>query len=106
MTDEIAVDPSALLTEAGRIDHVAGRVDEARNAVDAMNLGGGAFGLMCSFLVSPAMLVTSVAANTMAETASMLRREADTLREIAREFERFEDGVGADLRALSAEVDR
>jgi uncharacterized protein YukE len=104
VSDEIAIDVPALRTQAGHIDQAAGSVDYALDAVRSMNLSGGAFGLMCSFLVSPAMLVTSIAASTMAETAAMLRREAEALRDIAADFERVEAEVGADLRSLSAEI--
>ncbi len=104
MNDDIAIEASALRSQARHVDQIAGSVDYARDAVGQMNLGGGAFGLMCSFLVGPAMAVTALAAQTMAETASMLRREAEALRDTADDFDRYEEQVGSDLRSLGAEI--
>ena len=101
---EISVDAAALRAQATAVEGIAGNVDYARDAVGSMNLGGGAFGLMCSFLVAPAMAVTMIAAETMAETSRMLRREADALRETADDFEQQEETVGGDMRTLAGGI--
>jgi hypothetical protein len=104
VSDEIAVESSALRAQAAEVERVGGAVDYARDAARSMNLTGGAFGLMCAFLVPTAVGVTQIAANAMAETAAMLQREADALRAIADDFENTEKRASDDLRALSTEL--
>lgn len=101
---EIEVDAAALRAQAAEVERIAGDVTYARDAAGSLNLAGGAFGLMCSFLVAPAMAVTAIARETMAETSRMLRREADALRETADDFEGIEDDVGAEMRTLGREI--
>lgn len=104
MSGEIEVEPSALRTGAGEIERIAGTVGYARDAAGSMNLTGGAFGLMCAFLVPTAVGVTQIAMNAMAETAAMLQREAEALRDIAADFEQVEARTSDELRAISGQV--
>ena len=104
MTDEIHIEPSLLLDQARASAEAAQAIGTARGAVASMNLSGGAFGLMCAFLVPVATSVTVAAERGMAAAQAMLTREADALRATARDFERAEHDVVDGLRDLGREV--
>jgi hypothetical protein len=107
MSDEpITVDPVALRGQAAEVDALAGAVDQASSAAASMNLGGGAFGLMCAFLVPPAVAVTSIARTSLRDASEMLRREADALRDLADDVEAFEEWTSAELTGLESEMGR
>jgi hypothetical protein len=103
--DIIQIDTEALRSAAGQIETTAGAVDLSRDAATSLNLGGGAFGLMCAFLVPTAQTVSNAAVATMTQTAAMLRREAEALREVATDFDEHEENVSATLRGISDSVD-
>ncbi len=105
MSDEIQVEPAALRTGATQIETTAGAVDLSVDAATSMNLGGGAFGIMCAFLVPSAQLITNAAVGTMRQTADMLRREAAALRSIASDFESGETDTSSTLSGLDATLD-
>lgn len=103
--DEIAVDRAALRIEAGNIEGVGSAIGTARDAIGSMNLGGGAFGLMCSFLVPFAEAATTAADNALRETAELIGREADALRNTADDFDATEDEIVRDLRVIGESVE-
>jgi len=103
--DEIAVDQTELRSEAGKIDAVASAIGTARDAVASMNLGGGAFGIMCAFLVPFAQAATDAADEALQTTAAMVNREADALRDTADDFEATEEAIVQDLHDIGRDVE-
>jgi len=79
----IALDFDILTTQASKVDQVGDDIGLAAQAVRSMNLGGGAFGVLCSFLVPPAQLVTTVAGTMIADCESLLHRTGTQLRKAA-----------------------
>lgn len=84
--EPLDIDPDLLRSQAGQSRDGSAAVGEALAAVGSMNLSGGAFGIMCAFLVTPAMLVTSAAAGLMSNAQGMLDREAAALDKTADDF--------------------
>ena len=103
-SDRIEIDADLLRAQARAAEGAADRIGTALQAVGSMNLGGGAFGLMCAFLVPIAATVTTVAASTMGEAAAMLGREAEALRATADDFDGHEQSLSGDLRQTGAEL--
>ncbi len=100
MAKKIAVDAELIHTHAGRVERVAAEVAEARQAAAATNMGGGAFGLICAFLVPPATLAASMAASAIGAAEGMLERSAREIRGVAEDLAAVEDDIVQAVRAL------
>ena len=94
MADLIAVDTETVRRHAQRAAQIAADVRLAENAAGSMNVGGGAFGVMCAFLVPPAQAVSSIAAAAITAAATMLEESEEQLRGLA-------DDLGVDGDQLS-----
>lgn len=105
MADLIAVDTETVRRHAQRVGQIAADVRVAENAAASMNVGGGAFGLMCAFLVPPAQLVSSIAASTIAAAATMLEQSEEQLRGLANDFDEGEQQQLDTINALIRSVD-
>lgn len=104
MADKIAIDSEMLSAHAGRVDAVASGVDLALSAASSINLGGGAFGLMCSFLVMPTMAVSAMAVNSISSAGEMVTRSAKEVRGMALDFERNEEHVHNQIAKILSDV--
>jgi uncharacterized protein YukE len=104
MADEIAIDPDLLRSHAGRVEQVAGDVAMAKDAAGSINLGGGAFGLMCAFLVPPASVVSAMAQAALSSAGSMVQRSAREIRGVATDFERTEDDIEQQISRLESQL--
>jgi len=104
MADEIIIDPDLMRTHAGRVEQVAGDVGMARDAAGSINLGGGAFGLMCNFLVPPVSIVSAMAQAALSSAEGMVQRSAREVRGIVKDFEATEDDIEQQIGRLQAEL--
>lgn len=105
MGERISVDPDVVVYHQGRVHRVADDVRVAVSAAQSMNVGGGAFGLMCSFLVPPAMLATGAATHALVSVENLISRSATVLRAGVGDFIDFEDHVIDTVRDVQAELD-
>jgi hypothetical protein len=96
----IAVDAKLVLQHASRVGTVREGVAEAASAVGSVDLGGGAFGVLCAFLVPPAQLVAGIAQSMIVSAEGMLDRTVDELRGFASEVDERESTIAEQLRAL------
>lgn len=106
MSTRIAIDTELLRQHAGRVEQVGRDVGVARDAAGSLDLGGGAFGLMCAFLVPPAVAVSSVAQAAIASAQRMVERSATELRGVAADFTAQEDRVEETLRSVRTRLDQ
>ncbi|RLP80776.1 hypothetical protein D9V34_00750 [Mycetocola lacteus] len=106
MSDKIALDMSMLRAHASRIDQVASDVGEAAAAARSMNVAGGAFGLMCSFLVPPALVAVTSMERMLSASQRAIEHTATQLREIADEAEQREEDNIALIRELERGLPR
>jgi uncharacterized protein YukE len=104
MADDIRIDPDRLRSHAARVEQVAGDVAMAKDAAGSINLGGGAFGLMCAFLVPPISIVSSVAQSTLSAAGSMVQRSAREVRGVAGDFEANEDDIEQQISSLRSQL--
>lgn len=98
---EIRLDADLLLAQARSSDHAARAIGTARDAAASMNLSGGAFGLICAFLVPMASSVTLAAEGAMKAAEAMLERDSNALRATADDFVDYEDDLSQELRAIA-----
>jgi len=88
---QIQIDADLVSQHAARVDQVAAQVRTASAAVDSMNLGGGAFGLLCAFLVPPVLVATTAGGMAISSTEHLLGRSTRELRGAVRDFAHYED---------------
>lgn len=100
----IAIDVDTLRAHASRVATVQSDVAEAAAAVRSLDLAGGAFGILCAFLVPPAQIVAAIAESMIVAADSMLERTGDELRAIATHVEAQEREIADDLRALHRQL--
>jgi len=100
MAERISVDFDAVARHATRIEMVAADIRLAQDAANSTNFGGGAFGIMCAFMVPPVNLVGSVARATIASAAELVDRSATGIREVGEEFQQFEEQASTMYRGI------
>ena len=100
----ISLDFDGLIQHAGRVEQIGADIAEASQAIGSMNLAGGAFGVLCNFLVAPAQIVTSVAGVMVRDCEELMQRTGTQLRKAAADgYEREQDFV-AQLQAIEREI--
>lgn len=104
MSGRIALDFDVLTTQASKVDQIGDDIGLAASAVRSMNLGGGAFGVLCSFLVTPAQLVTTVAGTMIADCDELLHRAGTQLRKTAADAQEREQAIAQALKAIEAGI--
>lgn len=105
MAELIAVDTETIRRHAQRVGQVASDVRLAHDAAGSMNVGGGAFGVMCAFLVPPAQLVSSIAIGAIASAATMLEQSEEQLRGLADDFDEGEQRQIATIDGLVSSLE-
>lgn len=78
----IALDFDILHTQASKVEQLGSDIGEASRAVQPMNLAGGAFGVLCNFLVLPAQVATSVAGTMIRDCEGVMQRAGSQLRKV------------------------
>ena len=104
MAERIAIDFELLSRHAARVEQVAGDVGVARSAAGSINLGGGAFGLMCNFLVLPTSVVSTMAQSALAAAEQMVQRSAREITAVGRDFTTTEESISAEIATLESEL--
>lgn len=100
MADRIAIDHDLIVAHAARVRRVSSDVQTARDAASATNMSGGAFGVMCAFLVGPATLVASAASAVIASAQGLVDRSATEVRGVADDMATFEDELTAAIQQI------
>ncbi|WEG09295.1 hypothetical protein PU630_01660 [Microbacterium horticulturae] len=102
MAGQIAIDQDLIIAHAARVRQVSSDVQVARNAASATNMSGGAFGVMCAFLIGPATLVASAASAAIASAQGLVDRSATEIRGVADDMAAFEDELSASIRQIES----
>lgn len=105
MADQISIDADALQAHATRMEALAGDVAEAVSAIDSINLSGGAFGVMCSFLVPLVQPVSKSTASLIAEGEKLLGRTGTELRGAVSDWAQVEQDLTSAIQALHKGMD-
>lgn len=104
MSGEIALDFDVLRYQADRVEDIAKDVGTAADAVDSLMLGSEAFGVLCSFLVPPTLLVTGGMASSLRSSQALLERTATQLKGVAQDAAQFEQDLVDGIEAIGREI--
>lgn len=104
MADKIAIDQDVIVAHAARVERVASEIAIAKQASTSANMGGGAFGLMCSFLVPFAEAAAHAASTSIGEAGGMVSRSAVELRGVGADAAELESRLVASIRELGASL--
>ena len=102
MAELIAIDQDLVIAHAARVNQVASDVSIARDAASSTNMGGGAFGVLCAFLVPPATVTAQMAGSAIAAAEAMVRRSAVEVRGVATDMAAFEEELSSSLAAIES----
>ena len=105
MSRHIAIDADLVVTHARRVEVVADDIGVAAAAARSTDMSGGAFGVLCSFLVPAAATVTSMAVRAIDSIEGMLLRSAVEVRGVADDVSQFDDRARSVLSALDRELE-
>jgi hypothetical protein len=83
---------------------VSDDVATAAAAVRSVDVGAGAFGVLCAFLVPPAGAAASMAHDAIRAAEAMIERSARELRQAAAELGAYEHDVVQSVAALSDRI--
>ncbi|KQO96817.1 hypothetical protein [Leifsonia sp. Leaf264] len=106
MSERISIDFDRIQQHATRVGSVAADVRNAKDAAGSMNLGGGAFGLMCGFLVAPASMITGVAGSMIGSAGALVERSAREIRGVGADFTALENHIREEIEPLLSAVDQ
>ncbi|MDT0116618.1 type VII secretion target [Microbacterium sp. PRF11] len=98
--DAISVDVELLHQHAGLVSQLASDANQALSAVQSVNLSGGAFGLLCSWMVPPVSMVSQAVGSTIQQGGEVIERSATQIRAAAEDFQRYEESVIDAVRSL------
>lgn len=90
---DIRVDVELLHQHAGLVQQLTSDASQALAAVRSINLSGGAFGVLCSWLVPPVSVVSQAVASAIQEGGATIDGMAQQIREVADEFRSYEETV-------------
>lgn len=103
--DRITLDFAALRAHSSTMRGFSAQVQEAVSAVQSIDLGGGAFGIMCSFLVPPASLVSNATAQAISAEKGMLDRTADEVTAWAGDAQQLEQQLSEQIQTITKALD-
>jgi hypothetical protein len=106
MAETITIDPDLIAAHAARVDQVAGDIGVARSAGGSTNMAGGAFGVMCAFLVPAASMVASMAMSAITSAEDMVKRSSTELKEVVKDFTTTEDAIIADVKSIQSGLEK
>lgn len=97
----LKVDSDAYLAQANLMDSISRSLSNVISAAQSTDVTGGAFGVICSFLVGSTNQAIVAVTDTIQTTAEVTEKTADVLRDIAVDFESTEAEIAADIEALT-----
>ncbi|QAY60101.1 hypothetical protein ET475_08930 [Microbacterium protaetiae] len=100
MADKIAIGHDLIFAHAARVRQVSSDIQVARDAATATNMSGGAFGVMCAFLVPPATIAASACSTVISSAQGLVDRSATEIRGVADDMAAFEDDLVASIRQI------
>ncbi|MEQ6895916.1 hypothetical protein [Microbacterium sp. KR10-403] len=100
MAGQITIDQDLIIAHAARVRQVSADVQTARDAASATSMSGGAFGILCAFLVGPATLVATAASAAIGSAQGLVDRSADEVRGVGDDMAAFEEELAASIRQI------
>lgn len=97
---EIRIDADLIQQHASRVERLTSDAAEAADAIRSINLSGGAFGVLCAWMVPPISVVSGVVSAAIEGGEDLIGRTATELRAALREFDEHEQSVIAVVRRI------
>lgn len=97
---DIRIDAELLHEHAGRVEGLTADAAQALSAIRSVSLSGGAFGLLCSWMVPPFAMASEMVGSAIQAGEDVIERTGDAVRGMAGDFQRFEDSVVDVVRGL------
>jgi len=97
---DIRVDADLLHEHAARMEQLSGDAAQALSALQSMNLSGGAFGLLCSWMVPPFAMASDAVGSAIRAGEDVIERTGEAVRGMASDFREFEESVVDTVRSL------
>ncbi|SDP13967.1 Excreted virulence factor EspC, type VII ESX diderm [Microbacterium testaceum StLB037] len=97
---DIRVDADLLHEHAARIEQLSGDAAQALSALQSISLSGGAFGVLCSWMVPPFSMATDAVGTAIRAGEDVIERTGEAVRGMASDFREFEDSVIDVVRSL------
>lgn len=102
----IAIDVEVLGAHRRRLEQIGADLAVARDATAATDLGGGAFGLMCAFMVPPLQLVQAAAQRALGQVSASVDRAGREVVAAGDDLAAADERGVQQYRALQADLDR
>lgn len=99
MSAEIRVDADVMLQHASRMQQLAQDAAEAAAAIQSINLGGGAFGLLCAWMVPPVAMVSGAVAEHISGAEGVLE-----MRAVVQDFDGYEEAAAQVARSIEGSL--
>ena len=96
--------PDGLRAHASRISGEAELAGQARSAAAGLDLGGGAFGILCNFLVLPLQALSAPAIGYLGGVAEALDACGTALTACADNFEQTEQDVASSFDKIGRQA--
>lgn len=100
----ISIDADVMRQHAARIEQLSADAAEAAAALRSVPLGGGAFGLLCAWIVPPISVVAGAVSAHINGAEDILERTGEELRGAVSDFETFEDTVVQAVRSIEGQL--
>lgn len=97
----VRVDSEAYLAQASAMDAISQSLDSIVSAARSTDVTAGAFGVTCAFLVGSTNSAMTAVTDTIQTTGEVTTKTAETLREIATDFDSTEAENAAEIEALT-----
>ena len=104
MSAEIRVDADVMLQHASRMQQLAQDAAEAAAAIQSLNLGGGAFGLLCAWMVPPVAMVSGAVAEHISGAEGVLERTGQEMRAVVQDFDGYEEAAAQVARSIEGSL--
>lgn len=102
MAEQFGVRPGDLVTHAGAVESIAGRVDTAARAGAATRAGNEAYGKLCTMVPALLNVLQDTLVDGIGSAAESLRDTGSRLRATAADYETTDVGNASAVRSSSS----
>lgn len=102
MSERIQIDFDQMHHHLSRVGTVSEGVHLAADATQGINVGDGAFGVLCSFLAFPTELASAAAQEVINEAGQLIDRAGEELAAAREDFASLEQDLSTQIRSMGS----
>lgn len=91
--EQIRIDADVIQQHASKGEQLASDAAEAVSAIGSINLSGGAFGVLCAWMVPPVAVVSTAVSQAISGGQDLISRTASEVRAVVSDFDSYEQAV-------------